>query len=134
MSLLLDFGGQKYARRPSDTHFFHLANSYSRHKNSPAAFAQDQMPGQMSQYGRSTLAQVGCPELSQQISYVCSQPPELSMSGSPCKPKRISSAFNRRAREGFIYWFEEKPKKPSFRKLFLIILIPFIVFIFSILS
>ena len=116
MTLHIDSHGQKYTRRAYE---IPAANLYSSHSHYTS---RHHVTGSLGSHGnrgskssRNTLALVGNPELSRQLSEIGTlQLPTaqqwLADVGGDGKQERVSSASSFRAKQGFKYWPQDTVK------------------------
>ena len=108
---LTDSHGQKYTRMPFEVPLVsHYNNFYSHHSGQHQATDWARTRGNGKGTSRNTLALVGSPELSQQLSELGS--PQLPTAQQwlgigQSKLKRVPSASSQRAKQGFKYWPQE---------------------------
>lgn len=122
---LLDSHGNKYTRRPFEMPTYHTVNpyGYSHHSAQHLCGAIDQAGarGNRKNKSRNTLALVGCPELSRQLSEFGTlqlPTPHQWLTGTgQAKSRRVPSASSCRAKQGFKYWPQEKPQSSKLRDL-----------------
>lgn len=106
-----DSHGQKYTRMPFEVPLVsHYNNFYSHHSGQHQATDWARTRGNGKGTSRNTLALVGSPELSQQLSELGS--PQLPTAQQwlgigQSKLKRVPSASSQRAKQGFKYWPQE---------------------------
>lgn len=127
LCILLDSHGNKYTRRPFEMPTYHTVNPYgnlySHHSAQHLCGATDQAGarGNRKNKPRNTLALVGCPELSHQLSEFGTlqlpTPYQWLTGTGQAKPRRVPSASSCRAKQGFKYWPHEKPQSSKLRDL-----------------
>lgn len=92
-------------------------NLYSYHSAQHLIAATDKTGARGNHASRNTLALVGNPELSRQLSEFGTvqlpTPHQWLTAIGQAKPKRVPSASSRRAKQGFKFWPQEKPQSSS---------------------